>query len=260
MPRDFHRPTQFPSAAFEAFQGGDDPATVNRIAHESAAALVARVKHDPQPEILDRLVSFSDEHGIDVVAELWARAAAHTLPGALWRIYLVRAVIRQAPEEVTFLFDRGVESSTTIDPIVAGAPTPATPAEVLELADLILRGVFDGDFHRLRLGLDTDPAGAPPVRARRRPHCLRRALARRQPRLTAPPRPPRPQSETDHGVTGPVLRARLLLGAGSLSNYGAGPDHSRITGREAGHAQITGVEEAVRSHPANARARPREGG
>ena len=146
MPRDFHRPTQVPSAAFEAFQGGDDPATVNRIAHESAAALVARVKHDPQPEILDRLVSFSDEHGIDVVAELWARAAPHTLPGALWRIYLVRAVIRQAPEEVTYLFDRGVETSTTIDPIVAGAPTPATPAEVLALADLILRGVFDGDF------------------------------------------------------------------------------------------------------------------
>jgi hypothetical protein len=146
MPREFHRPTQFSGAQFEAYQGGDDPATLNRVAHESAAALVARVKDDPSPEILDRLVSYTDLHGIDAVAELWAHAAAHTLPGALWRIYLVRAVIRQAPDEVALLFDRGVTASSTIDPIVAGAPAPASPDEVVELADLILRGVFVGDF------------------------------------------------------------------------------------------------------------------
>jgi len=146
MPREFHRPTQFSSTQFESYQGGDDPATVNRVAHESAAALVARVKDDPSPEILDRLVTFTDLHGIDAVAELWAHAAAHTLPGALWRIYLVRAVIRQNPDEVTLLFERGVASSSTIDPVVAGAPAPASPEEILELADLILRGVFVGDF------------------------------------------------------------------------------------------------------------------
>jgi hypothetical protein len=146
MSRDFHRPTQFSGAEFEAFQGGDDPATINRVAHESAAALVARVKNDPSPEILDRLVTYTDLHGIDAVAELWAHAGAHTLPGALWRIYLVRAVIRQNPEDITFLVERGVEMSSTIDPVVAGAPAPASPEEILELADLILRGVFVGDF------------------------------------------------------------------------------------------------------------------
>jgi len=146
MPREFHRPTQFSGAEFEAIQGGDDPAKMNRVAHESAAALVARVKNDPSPEILDRLVTFTDMHGIDAVAELWAHASPHTLPGALWRIYLVRAVIRQSPAEVTMLFERGVEASSTIDPVVAGAPAPATPEEILELADLILRGVFVGDF------------------------------------------------------------------------------------------------------------------
>jgi len=126
VPRPFHRPTQFSGSEFEAFQGGDDPATMNRVAHESASALVARVKHDPSPEILDRLVTFTDQHGIDAVAELWARASPHSLPGALWRIYLVRAVIRQNPVEVTQLFERGVEVATTIDPVVAGAPSPSS--------------------------------------------------------------------------------------------------------------------------------------
>ena len=146
MPRDFHRPTQFTNQEFEAYQGGADPATLNRVAHESAAALVARVKHDPAPEILDRLVTFTDSHGIDVVAELWARASPHTLPGALWRIYLVRAAIRANPAETTLLFERGSDASRTIDPVVAGAPDPASPGEILDLADLILRGAFEGDF------------------------------------------------------------------------------------------------------------------
>ena len=35
---------------------------------------------------------------------------------------------------------------TSIDPVVAGAPTPAGPAEITELADRILRGLFEGDF------------------------------------------------------------------------------------------------------------------
>lgn len=146
MPREFHRPTRFTNQEFEAYQGGDDPATINRVAHESAAALVARVRDDPDPEILDRLVTFADLHGIEAVAELWAQASPHSLPGALWRIYLTRAAIRAEPAEATLFFERGVEASRTIDPVVAGAPDPATPAEIVDLADVILRGAFEGDF------------------------------------------------------------------------------------------------------------------
>lgn len=145
-PRDFHRPAQFGGHEFEAFQGGDDPAVMHRVAHESASALLARVRQDPTPEILDRLVAFTDSNGIDALAELWAGAMAHSLPGALWRIYLTRAMIRANPDDITYLFERGVAITSTIDPIVAGAPAPATPEEILELADRILRGVFDGDF------------------------------------------------------------------------------------------------------------------
>ncbi|NQX29768.1 DNA-directed RNA polymerase subunit beta [Microbacteriaceae bacterium VKM Ac-2854] len=142
----FHKPTKFPSHVFEAFQGGDDPAQISRVAHETALALLSRVRNDPDPVVIDRLVEYTDVHGIDALAELWARAGATSLPGALWRIYLLRLLIRQDPQSTSYLYQRGVELSTTIDPIVAGASVPTGPAEITELADQILRGVFDGDF------------------------------------------------------------------------------------------------------------------
>ena len=155
MADDFHKPAMFGGSEFEAFAGAEDPAAVIRVAHETARALLARARESDDPEVIDRLVSYTDEHGLDVLAELWARATPHSLPGALWRLYLVRLMIRQDPEGVALLFQRGTEVLGTIDPVVAGAPNPAGPQEVLEVADRILRGVFAGD-----LGIALDRAAA----------------------------------------------------------------------------------------------------
>lgn len=146
MQERFHRPALFTDSAFETFQGGEDPAQISRIAHDTASALLSRVRNDPDPEVLDRLITYTDGHGIDAIAELWSRAAPHSLPGALWRIYLLRVVIRQAPELAGIVFTTGAESSATIDPVLAGAATPTGPDEISALADTILRGVFEGDF------------------------------------------------------------------------------------------------------------------
>ena len=83
---------------------------------------------------------------LDALAELWARSSPRSLPGALWRIYLLRLVIRQDAAGTALAFQRGTEVLTTIDPMVAGAPNPTGPAEIMELADQILRGLFRGDF------------------------------------------------------------------------------------------------------------------
>ena len=143
---EYHRPASFASGRFEAFKGGDDPAETSRIAHETASALLARVRADPDGGVIDRLVAFTDENGIDAIAELWSRSLARSLPGALWRIYLLRVLIRQDPAEASYLFQRGSERLPTIDPVVAGATAPTGPTEITELADRILRGVFEGDF------------------------------------------------------------------------------------------------------------------
>lgn len=146
MASDFHRPTRFPPGMFEGFLGGDDPARVSRVAHDTAAALLSRVRDDPDPDVVARLVSYTDEHGIDAIAELWSQASAKSLPGALWRVYLLRTLIRQDPHGLSLAFQRGAELSRTIDPVVAGAAIPAGPDEVRELADRILHGLFTGDF------------------------------------------------------------------------------------------------------------------
>ncbi|WP_350349277.1 DNA-directed RNA polymerase subunit beta [Agromyces sp. G08B096] len=146
MAADFHRPTRFPPGMFEGFQGGADPAHLSRVAHDTAAALLSRVRSDPDPEVVQRLISYTDRHGIDTIAELWSQASAKSLPGALWRIYLLRTLIRQDPAGTSLAFQRGTEVSRTIDQVVAGAAIPTGPDEVRELADTILHGVFTGDF------------------------------------------------------------------------------------------------------------------
>jgi hypothetical protein len=142
----FHRPALFAGHEFSAFLGGSDPAELNELAHESARALLARVKAGGDEATLNRVVSFTDENGIDVVAELWANASAHSLPGSLWRLYLIRALIRAEATQMSFLYGRGLEVIHSVDPVVAGAPTPAGPDEMRELADVILRGAFLGDY------------------------------------------------------------------------------------------------------------------
>jgi len=142
----FHKPTHFSGSKFEAFQGGDDPAAISRVAHETAQALLTRVRSDPDPATVERLVAYTDENGIDAVAELWSRATPRSLPGALWRIYLIRLLIRQDPEETAYLYQRGIDLARTIDHVVAGAAIPTGPVEIIALADEILRGLFTGDF------------------------------------------------------------------------------------------------------------------
>ena len=146
MSERFSKPVKFAGYQFESIQGGQDPAAISRLAHETANALLARVRAEPHPEIVERLVRFTDENGIDAIAELWSRATARSLPGTLWRIYLLRSMIRADAAGSSLYFQRGTEISRTIDPVVAGAPDPAGPDEVLDLADQILRGVFAGDL------------------------------------------------------------------------------------------------------------------
>jgi hypothetical protein len=144
--RDFHKPVRRPAEVFDRFYSGQDPAEALRAAHSTAHALLARARDDESGEVVERLVSFTDVHGIDDIAELWSRSPAASLPGALWRLYLLQRMIHGDPHTAALLYERGRLELDSVDPIVAGAPVPASPEELVVLIDSILRGVFDGDF------------------------------------------------------------------------------------------------------------------
>ncbi|HET8928728.1 MAG TPA: DNA-directed RNA polymerase subunit beta [Microbacterium sp.] len=144
--RDFHRPVKRPAELFDRRFAADDPAEVSRVAHSTAAALLNRVRSDPDTAVIERLIAFTDEHGIDDIAELWSRSPSRSLPGALWRLYLVQRMIHDDPYTAALLYERGQIEIASVDPVVAGAPTPAGPVELVALVDEILRGLFQGDF------------------------------------------------------------------------------------------------------------------
>jgi len=124
--------------------GGQDPALRVDAAHATAAALVNHGR-DGDPEVAARLVALGDEHGIDEMARLWADRPADTLPGALWRMYALRAGIRHDPEGLARAYDAG-RRRASVDEVVAGVAEPPSPEALQELADGVLGGVFTGDL------------------------------------------------------------------------------------------------------------------
>ncbi|HMS35676.1 MAG TPA: hypothetical protein PKA93_00820, partial [Arachnia sp.] len=79
------------------------------------------------------------------LAELWAAANPDSLPGALWRLYLLRHTVREAPSAAAYRFRRGIEVDA-VGQAIAGSSAAPTPDEVVSLTTQILRGAFVGDF------------------------------------------------------------------------------------------------------------------
>ena len=144
------RPARYASEWFDQFIGDVDPALRTQLAHDTADALLARVRTTPSSaeteQVLSRIQALAREDGIDTVAELWSQARAHTLPGALWRVYLVHTMVVQRADETAVLYSGGAHVLHTTAPVVAGAAVPTGPEQVRDLSDAILKGVFSGDF------------------------------------------------------------------------------------------------------------------
>lgn len=140
------RPVLQPSAQFDWRIGFDEPGTTSRLAQETSWALLDRVRGVADPEIVDRVVGIAAGDGIDDIAELWSTEGEHSLAGVLWRLYLLRRAVAADDTGSADLFRRGLAAAVTIDPVVAGAAEPVTPASIASLCDTILRGAFLGEL------------------------------------------------------------------------------------------------------------------
>ena len=106
--------------------------------------LVRRGRSADDPATVARLVALVDEVGISDLADLWASRPARSLPGALWRLYLLREWVVKDPTGAAREYAAGIRF-TEPNHAVAGVD-PAGPDEVRRVVDEILRGVFAGDF------------------------------------------------------------------------------------------------------------------
>lgn len=140
-----HKPKPFAPVDFEPFAGGADPARVSEAAHLAAQALVRHGRDSDDPVVTERLVKLADEQGLEAIAEMWAESPARSLPGALWRLYALRAATVRDPERISVYFRAGKDTAQ-VSNVVAGAAEPPGADEMTAMADAILSGAFDGDF------------------------------------------------------------------------------------------------------------------
>jgi hypothetical protein len=141
----FRRPAMLDMEEAEQIEGDVDPLDIALIAHETALAIVSQVRESEDPELVARLVRLVDDEGIDTVAMMWSKAEPHTLPGALWRIYMLREWVRHSADAVARSYHHGVHAAQ-VRHAIAGVEDPPGPDEVRRLADDILSGVFSGDL------------------------------------------------------------------------------------------------------------------
>lgn len=166
------RPAPLDPKDAELITGDVDPALSSEVAHRTADAVV-HGGHDEDPELAARIAELVAAEGLDEIAALWFRSPANTLPGALWRIYLVREWIRRAPETIGARFEEGAGSGLTpatavppdalraeLDALLAGR-RPDQLADVLRQAAAFLRVLAAGVTHEDRwLTHDDDRAEA----------------------------------------------------------------------------------------------------
>lgn len=139
------RPAMLSPREADDIPGDLDPGLRGEIAHTTAAAIVDRARASEDPEVVTRLVRLVEDEGLDVVAGLWADSPAETLPGALWRLYVLREWVRRDPDTVADRYRLGVDAAQ-VSNVVAGVVSPPGPEDVRAVADAVLSGVFAGDL------------------------------------------------------------------------------------------------------------------
>ncbi|WP_454051812.1 hypothetical protein [Cellulomonas sp. Marseille-Q8402] len=127
--------------------GDMDPALRSQVAHTTASAIVhgGRAAGGDDPALVERLVRLVETEGLDVVAALWADSPATTLPGTMWRLYVLREWVRRDPRTLADRYRLGLEAAP-VHHVVVGVVSPPGPEELREVLDAVLSGVWTGDL------------------------------------------------------------------------------------------------------------------
>lgn len=125
--------------------GGMDPQALSEMSHLSAAALLDRVRHSEDPAVVERVLTLVETVGVDEIAELWSDTEPDSLPGVLWRLYMLRTWMRSNRDSIAHLWRLGEPGGHYR---LRHRRVDQAPSEddIVRLADSILSGAFVGDF------------------------------------------------------------------------------------------------------------------
>lgn len=141
----FARPAQLDPALMDHMSGGLDPQQLSDMSHATAASLLDRVHHTADPEVVRRTLNLVETEGVDLVAELWSHSDSDTLPGILWRLYMLRTWMQRNDDALSRIWRVG-EPAAGPASAVAGIDEAPTAQDIANTADSILSGAFTGDF------------------------------------------------------------------------------------------------------------------
>ena len=136
------RPAMLSFEDAEKIEGDDDPAAAAQVAMTSARALLGLCDEEFGPGAVDNLVNAIHAEGVDIVADLWERSPAFTLPGAFWRLYLFNEWFNRDPQVVHQRFREGLAA-----PFTAGIDDGEDGAQAPDLDDVARRvhALLNGD-------------------------------------------------------------------------------------------------------------------
>ena len=128
------RPAQLDPAVADGLAGGMDPQALSEMSHLSAAALLDRVRHSEDPAVVERVLTLVETVGVDEIAELWSDAEPDSLPGVLWRLYMLRTWMRSNRDSIAHLWRLAEPVATTASAIAGvgvavGAPLSGAAAD-----------------------------------------------------------------------------------------------------------------------------------
>jgi hypothetical protein len=90
-------------------------------------------------------VNLVAEQGLDTVTELWSSATADTLPGALYRLYLLQQWTIREAHSASDWYHQGMAAAPVASAVV-GVCEPPSPDQLRALVDEVLSGFFVGDL------------------------------------------------------------------------------------------------------------------
>lgn len=102
------RPAMLDAEQAENIPGAEDGARSSEVAHLVAQTLLGIEKDSDQN--VQHLRELLESGGVDTVSELWSASPANTLPGTLWRLYLVYQWYLRDPDLVNERFQQGLSA------------------------------------------------------------------------------------------------------------------------------------------------------